>query len=141
MSTRTLIKAARMRLHLNEEEFGKLFDVSRGTIQQWEKEGGTAPNRKRQPLVAKVLGISVATLMAEDSNESPTNEPVGKTTAPTLADTLSRLGELLERASPKTRAVVADLLGRYAQDPINGHSIAQAIELLVNAETGKTRNT
>ena len=58
-------------------------------------------------------------------------------TLPHLADTLAQLGELLQRASPKTRAVVADLLGRYAQDPINGKSIVQAIELLIDAEVGE----
>lgn len=66
--------------------------------------------------------------------------PTPPNAAPSLADTLARLGELLERASPKTRAVVADLLGRYAQDPASGQSIALAIELLIQAEAGEKRD-
>lgn len=68
MSIHKLIKQGRERLGLSEEAFGKLFDVSRGTVQQWEKEGGTAPNRKRQPLVAKALGITVAQLMSGNAD-------------------------------------------------------------------------
>lgn len=54
-------------MKLSEEAFGELCGVSRGSVQQWEK-GATAPNRKRQPVVARVLGISVAELMAGESN-------------------------------------------------------------------------
>lgn len=64
MSIHQIIKQGRDRLNLTEEAFGNLFGVSRGTVQQWEKEGGTAPNRKRQPLVAQALGITVAQLMS-----------------------------------------------------------------------------
>lgn len=64
MSIHKLIREARARMGLTEEAFGKLLQVSRGTIQQWEKEGGTAPNRKRQPAVAELLGITVAELMS-----------------------------------------------------------------------------
>lgn len=68
MTIHKLIRDARARMGMTEEDFGKLFDVSRGTVQQWEKEGGTAPNRKRQPLVAKVLGVSVAQLMSGNAD-------------------------------------------------------------------------
>jgi phage repressor protein C with HTH and peptisase S24 domain len=71
MSIHSLIRQGRERLKLSEEAFGKLFDVSRGTIQQWEKEGGTAPNRKRQPAVAQALGISVSQLMSGSESFSP----------------------------------------------------------------------
>lgn len=52
---------------MTETQFADAIGVSRGSVQQWEKEGGTAPSRKRQPLVARLLGISVAELMAIDS--------------------------------------------------------------------------
>lgn len=60
-------------MKLTEEAFGKLVGATRGAVQQWEKEGGTAPNRKRQPLVAHALGISVAQLMSgnADTEEGP----------------------------------------------------------------------
>lgn len=73
MSINNLIKQGRERLGLTEEAFGKLIGVTRGTVQQWEKEGGTAPNRTRQPIVAKALGITVAQLMSgnADTTDGP----------------------------------------------------------------------
>ena len=68
MSINKLIKQGRLKLRLNEADFGKLFGVSRGTVQQWEKEGGTAPNRTRQPFVAKALGLTVAQLMSGNAD-------------------------------------------------------------------------
>ena len=67
---------------------------------------------------------------AEASNATPA-EPAG------LGATLANLGELLSRTSPQTRAAVADLLGRYAQDPDSSQSLAQAIELLVKADQSR----
>lgn len=74
MSIHSLIRKGRERLELSEEAFGKLLDVSRGTVQQWEKEGGTAPNRKRQPAVAALLGISVSHLMSGVEGQANTEE-------------------------------------------------------------------
>lgn len=73
MSVHTLIREGRARLGLTEDAFGKLCGVTRGTVQQWEKEGGTAPNRKRQPAVAQVLGLTVSQLMSGgvDTTEGP----------------------------------------------------------------------
>lgn len=68
MSINKLIKAGRQKLGLNEEQFGRLIGVTRGTVQQWEKDGGTAPNRKRQPLVADALGLTVAQLMSGNAD-------------------------------------------------------------------------
>jgi SOS-response transcriptional repressor LexA len=64
MSIHKLIREGRERLQLTEEAFGTLCGVSRAAVQHWEREGGTAPNRTRQPLVAKALGISVAELLS-----------------------------------------------------------------------------
>lgn len=67
MDVHDRIRQGRQRLDLTEEEFGKLVGVSRGAVQQWENKT-TAPNRSRQPLVARVLGLTVAELMSSDSN-------------------------------------------------------------------------
>ena len=66
MSIHSKIREGRARLEMTEQQFADSAGVSRGSVQQWEKEGGTAPRRKNQPAVAKLLGISVAELMAED---------------------------------------------------------------------------
>ena len=53
---------------MSEQQFAEAVGVSRGAVQQWEQPGGTAPKRSNQPRVAKLLGISVAELMAGGSN-------------------------------------------------------------------------
>lgn len=63
MSIHKLIRDGRARLRLTEQEFANKVGVSRGAVQQWEKEGGTAPTRKNQPTVAALLELSVSQLM------------------------------------------------------------------------------
>lgn len=63
MSIHKKIKEGRARVEMTEQQFADAVGVSRSAIQQWEKEGGTAPKRGNQPAVAKLLGISVAELM------------------------------------------------------------------------------
>lgn len=75
MSIHQIIRSGRERLKMTEQQFADALDVSRGTIQQWEKEGGTAPNRKRQPAVARLLGISISELLGEISQNSTSIQP------------------------------------------------------------------
>ena len=59
MSIHSRIKERRLAMGLNSHQaLADLLNVSWQTIQLWEKEGGTAPNRSRLPLVAKVLKVS-----------------------------------------------------------------------------------
>ena len=53
---------------MSEQAFADALGVTRSAVQQWEREGGTAPNRKKQPQVAALLGLTVAQLMSGDSN-------------------------------------------------------------------------
>lgn len=68
MSIHRLIREGRARLKMSEQDFAEAIGVTRSAVQQWEREGGTAPRRSNQPAVAKLLGISVAELMAGGSN-------------------------------------------------------------------------
>lgn len=63
MNVNQIIREGRARLGLSEVAFAKRCGVSRTSIQHWEKEGGLAPSRKRQSIVAEVLGITPAELM------------------------------------------------------------------------------
>lgn len=63
MNVNQIIREGRARLGLSEVEFAKRCGVSRTSVIFWEKDGGLAPSRKRQALVAQVLGISPAELM------------------------------------------------------------------------------
>jgi SOS-response transcriptional repressor LexA len=71
MNVHQRIRDGRKKLNLSVDEFAKRLGVSRHTVQLWEKddaEGGTAPSRRRQPLVANLLGLTVAELISDDSN-------------------------------------------------------------------------
>jgi SOS-response transcriptional repressor LexA len=89
------IKEGRQRLGLNEEQFGKLVGVSRGSVQQWEK-GTTAPNRKRQPVVASALGLTVAELMSDEENVAVVQKQFG--VVPLIS--WVKAGDWMEAADP-----------------------------------------
>jgi transcriptional regulator with XRE-family HTH domain len=79
MTINARIKAGRLRLKMTEQQFADQLDVSRGNIYQWEKEGGTAPSRKRQEAVAKLIGLSVAELVTgTDAPVEVTAQPVAQ---------------------------------------------------------------
>lgn len=61
---------------MTEEQFAREVGVTRGSVQHWEK-GATAPNRQRQPVVAKLLGMSVAELMSDEPNVIPSDNVRG----------------------------------------------------------------
>ena len=77
MGVNLTIREGRRRLGLSEQQFAQAVGVTRGAVQQWEKPNGTAPRRSTQPLVAKVLGISVAELMT-GSNVSAGTDMAGE---------------------------------------------------------------
>jgi SOS-response transcriptional repressor LexA len=69
------IREGRLRLGLTEQQFADAVGVSRAAVQHWERANGTAPNRKTQPKVAELLGISVGELVSGSnvSSASPDN--------------------------------------------------------------------
>jgi SOS-response transcriptional repressor LexA len=84
MSIHSLIRDGRKRLQLSEEQFAEKLGVTRGAVQQWEKEGGTAPRRANQKAVADLLGLTVAQLMGGGSSVEPGPEMGGE--VPLLSD-------------------------------------------------------
>lgn len=68
MSIHSKIKDGRVRLGESEQVFAARFGVSRATIQQWEREGGTAPKRTRAALVADAIGLTLSQLMEDTAN-------------------------------------------------------------------------
>lgn len=63
MSIHATIRSHRLRLGMTEQQFADRAGVTRAAVQQWEREGGTAPRRSKQADVANVLGISLAELL------------------------------------------------------------------------------
>lgn len=78
MNVHRRIKEGREKLGLTEEQFAKRVGVSRGSVQQWEK-GTTAPKRSRQPIVASLLGLTVAELMSDANNVEEVERQFAKT--------------------------------------------------------------
>jgi SOS-response transcriptional repressor LexA len=68
MSIHSLIRERREALGMSQSQLAKKCGVSRTAVTQWETEGGTAPNREKQSLVASVLGLTVAQLMGGSEN-------------------------------------------------------------------------
>jgi SOS-response transcriptional repressor LexA len=62
MDLADLIRTARLRLRLSQEELANRVGVSRQAVQQWEKAGGTGPNRKIRLRVAEVLGLPASAI-------------------------------------------------------------------------------
>ena len=95
MNVHQRIRDGRALLNLTEQEMADRLGVSRGSVQQWEK-GTTAPNRKRQPAVATLLGLTVAELMGQASNVVE----VQKTTGVVPLISWVQAGEWGEAADP-----------------------------------------
>jgi transcriptional regulator with XRE-family HTH domain len=61
VSIAKLIRDARAAAGLSQEDLAQKLEVSRQTVQQWEK-GTSGPKRKRAVLVARILKIDIAKL-------------------------------------------------------------------------------
>lgn len=76
----------------SHQALAALVGVSWQTVQLWEKEGGTAPNRNRIGKVAEVLGVTPEWLQhgvdtarpkrAAKSDQESKGQPTSKATAP-----------------------------------------------------------
>lgn len=85
MSIHTRIKERRIAVGFaSQEAFAKAIDVSWQTVQQWEKEGGTAPNRNRIGKVAKALNTTPEWLMhgSGEGADPPTEPRIVRPAAP-----------------------------------------------------------
>lgn len=139
MSIHQKIRQGRLDLKMTEQQFADALDVSRGTVQQWEKENGTAPKRKRQPDVAKLLGITVAELMGNSmsapsasvqASGGPAGDEIG---APvdTLKQALAFLAGYLEKLSPSDRSKAMREIADLVDEPETYAKVAASIEARV----------
>jgi transcriptional regulator with XRE-family HTH domain len=64
------IKQLREAKGLTLEAMAELVGVSWQSVQQWERENGTAPSRKRQKKAAEVLGVTVSELISDGKPET-----------------------------------------------------------------------
>ena len=71
MATHDLIRRARLALQMTEQQLADKLGVSRGAVQHWEREDGTAPSRRNQQAVADALKLTVAELVLGQSDKYP----------------------------------------------------------------------
>lgn len=117
--------------NLTHQQFADSVGVSRGAVQQWEKEDGTAPNRNRQPVVAKFMGISVDELMTDTTadgitNQTPSLVHAAQPAIKSIDDAIRLVADTMATFSPTEREVVARQLALLAQAP-DSAIVAQAV--------------
>lgn len=114
---------------MTHQQFADAVGVSRGAVQQWES-GATAPKRKNQPAVAKLMGTSISELMA-DAGTSPALAAQLPTTTPdqrqindapapgpaNIEQLMAGLAEYLMEMDDYARDNAADVLRRLAANP------------------------
>ena len=88
MSTGANIKRLREQRGLTQEQLGKMVDVSRSTITQWER-GWTTPRMGNVQLLAGALGVSTADIIADELPPSNAIKPA--TSKPAYAPLLGRV--------------------------------------------------
>lgn len=88
MSTHTNIRRLREQRGLTQEQLGKMVDVSRSTITQWER-GWTTPRMGNVQLLAGALGVSTADIIADELPPSNAIKPA--TPKPAYAPLLGRV--------------------------------------------------
>lgn len=85
MSIHSRIKERRLALGLKSHQaLADLVGVSWQTVQLWEKEGGTAPNRNRIDKVAAALQVTTKWLLHGDAEEQerPSHDEASTVTRP-----------------------------------------------------------
>lgn len=112
MSIHQRIRDGRIKLGLNEYEFAARLGVTRAAVQQWEKEGGTAPKRQRLKAVADLLGISEAELVSGEAD--PMSEPAPRMSvhARMLAQSLDAISA--EQSRFQAFAAAMNVIARYS---------------------------
>ena len=94
MSIHSTIKSQRQRLGMTEQQLADKVGVTRAAVQQWEREGGTAPKRSKQTAVADALGISVSDLMGIEAGTQSPEKSQGDSSAPAASRLLDKLSAL-----------------------------------------------
>lgn len=139
------LKAAMARAQVKTRTLSDAIGMSYQGVKKVIDGKSNAFSAENNSRAAAALGVSPDWLATGEGSmlHTSASDPGSASLAPpapaeiSLGQTLARLGQALERAQPQTRAAVADLLSRYAQDPAQGKSLAQAIEMLVQSDIDK----
>ena len=112
MSVHKRIREGRAAIGMTVTQFADAIGVTRAAVNQWEREGGTAPARNKQARVAKLLNMSVSELMSPGLEPSETRPaPEGYSTEGlALAWLLDQIPDRLARTRAAHAATEAVLL-------------------------------
>lgn len=109
---------------MSQEALATAVGVKYQSVQEWEREGGTAPHRKRHGAVAAALGVTVHELLtgervpARGEGDSPEVERLIRAFSWLMEDEQAELLKTIE-AKAATNKVIAKQLGprfRVASD-------------------------
>lgn len=125
---------------MTEQQFANALGVTRGAVQQWEKDGGTAPKRTLQPEVAKLLGITVGELLAPSPTlaaQIPSGAAGSVVVLPapavaTLQGALEFLAGYLSALDPPDRARAVRDIADLADEPQAVAKITARIEAMTD---------
>lgn len=93
------IRLLRAESHMTQEEFGRIFGISKPTVSFYE-HGKSVPNGQIKTAIARYFGVSVDYLLGvTDSREpiSPTHAPPAAAQRPAEAAIAGELGSLSDR--------------------------------------------
>ena len=68
------VKAARLSLGMNQSELARASGLTRAAISKWESNPSGRPAARAVLSVAKALGVSVESLLAETKTEPPEDD-------------------------------------------------------------------
>jgi len=121
----------------SHQALADLLKVSWQTVQLWEKEGGTAPNRSRLPLVAKALNVSAEWLLSGNGNMHDSNS-LGGINDPIHSEPLDVRGNREDFIDPDE---LMNLINLYRNSTRDGRShiveVAGLVEKVSVAGMGK----
>lgn len=126
------IRRLREKKGLTQQELAKVVGVSYQSVQEWERDKGTAPSRKRQEAVSQALGVTLNELMTGDRLGPAVDTPVMERLIRAfswLTDEQQRvLMKDLEAKAETNKAISRELGARweFKSDADVGHHIAPA---------------
>ena len=124
------IKRLRAAKNMTLEELAARVGVSYQTVQQWEREDGTAPKRARQEAVADALGVSVAYLVTGvDTTEVGRHDTKKPYLVGREVENAAEIQELIaayESAPGEVKQTIQMILRAASSDPEKLHVVEPA---------------
>lgn len=90
------IRLLRTESHMTQEEFGRIFGISKPTVSFYE-HGKSVPNDQIKTAIARYFGVSVDYLLGVTDSRELTNPPPSVAPRPAEAAIAGELGSLSDR--------------------------------------------